>query len=421
MSSHENFRTDIPLEEGTKVRMHVKRYIVSCGIVFVIAILNQSNLIAESTGPVVEKIAGRLNDEQIKSGITKGSWPDEGNFTGSILPGMVSAYKMKCDIDYRRSAEWSGDYILWAAQGNFYGDDICALTRLSQIASDPCDNPWRTVVTNFYNNVNKSIGGTESYISTFEAIEPSTAVFYLANHVVAAYYVDAEDKKLWRKELINLLSRVDDSSIYPVMSLGAATWALAQTGPLDQTDIHSSGEGAPYWESKKLADLPALLMSHQVQDGQPGAGGFYWQFWHMEGSPNGYTEDAIFATRGLIAAYYANPDPNLESAIINAHAALMNGVSSDGKVWERLSQEGSIFYTYGGEMLQVLGELVIPGDLDLDNGVNSRDYAILVNSWYASDCAQYCACYGADLNQDGKVDFCDLKTMADKWLEYSGR
>ena len=401
--------------------MQIKRHIISSAIVFVFLILNQSFLMAEPVGLVVEKIASRLNDEQIKNGISKGSWPGEANLTGSILSGMAGAYKLKCDVDYRRAAEWGGDYILWAAQGNYYGDEIFALTRLSQIASDPCDNPWRTIVADFYDNVKNSIGSTENYVSNFQAIEPSTAVFYMANHVLAAYYVDAEDKKIWREELINLLSRVDDSSYYPVMALGAATWALAQTGPLDQTEIHSSGEGAPYWESRKLADLPDLLVSHQVQDGQPGAGGFYWQFWHMDGSPNGYTEDAIFATRGLVAAYYANPDPNLESAILNAHAALMDGISSDGKVWERLSQEGSIFYTYSGEMLQILGEMVIPGDLDLDGSINSADYAILVNSWYASDCAQYCSCYGADLNQDGMVDFGDLKTMADKWLEYSSR
>ena len=407
----------IPLEEGTRVRMQIKWHIIFCGIVFVIVILNQSLLMAMSVGPVIEKVANRLNTEQIKIGISKGSWPGEVNYTGSILSGMVSAYRLKCDSDYRRSAEWGGDYILWASQGNFYGDDIFALTRLSQIASDPCDNPWRTIVADFYDNVKNSVGSTEDYVSTFQAVEPSTAVFYLANHVVSAYYVDAEDKQSWRQGLIDLLSRVDDSSYCPVMALGAATWALAQTGPLDQTDIHSSGEGAPYWEFKKLVDLPDLLMSHQVQDGQPGAGGFYWQFGHKDSSPNGYTEDAIFATRGLVAAYYANPDPNLESAILNAHAALLDGISSEGKVWERLSHEGSIYYTYSGEMLQVLGELVIPGDLDLDGSINSADYAILVNNWYASDCTEYCCCYGADLNQDGKVDFEDFKIIADNWLK----
>jgi len=406
----------VSLRKGTKIQMKMKRHIVSCGIVPVIMILNQSLLVAMPMDQAIDKIANRLDTQQIKNGLSKGSWPGEANLTGSILAGMVGAYKLKCNSDYKRSAEWGGDYIIWAAQGNYYGDEIYALTCLSQISPDPKNNPWRTVVANFYDNVKKSIGGTENYVSNFENTEPSTAVFYLANHVVAAYYVDAMDKKLWREGLINLLSRVDDSSIYPVMALGAATWALAQTGPLDKTDIHSSGEGASYWEFKKLADLPNLLLSHQVQDGQPGAGGFYWQFWHMDGSPNGYTEDAIFATRGLVAAYYANPDPNLELAILKAHEALLEGINSDGEVWERLSHEGSIYYAYSGEMLQVLNELVIPGDLDLNGNVNSADYSILINNWYATDCSKYCSCYGADLNQDGRVDFWDFSIMADKWL-----
>jgi hypothetical protein len=404
-------------EKRKKVQMQIKWHFVCYGIVFVTIILNQSILAAIPMDQAIDKIANKLDIEQIKNGLSKGSWPGEGNLTGSILAGMVGAYKLRCNSDYKRSAEWGGDYIIWAAQGNFYGDEIYALTRLSHISPDPDNNPWRTIVTDFYDNVRKSVGGTEDYISAFNSIEPSTAVFYLANHVVSAYYVNAKDKKLWRQGLIDSLSRVDDSCYYPVMALGAATWALAQTGPLDNTDIHSSGEGAPYWEFKRLADLPNLLLSHQVQDGQPGAGGFYWQFWHMEGSPNGYTEDAIFATRGLVAAYYANPDPNLESAILRAHEALLGGINSEGEVWERLSHEGSIYYAYSGEMLQVLNELIIPGDLDINGDVNSTDYAVLVGNWQASDCSKYCSCYGADLNHDGKVDFGDFNIMADNWLK----
>ena len=397
-------------------RMRKKQYCISLVLVIAFVILIESPVSALPIGEAIEEISGRLNEEQIKNGISKGSWPGEANLTGSILAGMVSAYELKCEIDYRRSAEWSGDYIIWAAQGNFYGDEVFALMRLSQIAVDPCDNPWHKVISDFYYSVKYSAGSTEAYIANFYSIEPSTAVFYLANHVLAAYYVGAEDKKIWRYGLIDLLSRVDDSSYYPVMALGAATWALAQTGPLDQTDIHSSGEGAPYWEHKKLTDLPDLLLSHQVQDGQPGAGSFYWQFWHTDDSPNGYTEDAIFATRGLVAAYCANPDPNLESAILNARAVLLGGISSEGKVWERLSQEGSIYNAYSGEMLQVLRELVITGDLDIDGKINSKDYAILVSNWNASDCDQYCCCYGADLNLDGKVNFDDVEILANSWL-----
>jgi len=404
-------------EKKTCAWVNMKSAFFLIGIVFLGVILLQTPLIASSLiGEAINAVSNRLVAEQVKNGSNKGSWPGEINLTGSIVSGMVSAYELNCDEECKRSAEWGGDYILWAAQNNFYGDELFALTRLSQIASDPCNNSWHTSVSEFYYNVKYNAGGTENYISNFYGIELSTAVFYMANHVVSAYYVNAEDKETWRNGLIELLSRVDDSSFYPVMALGAATWALAMTGPLDETSIHSSGEGAPYWESKKLADLPALLLSHQVQDGQPGAGGFYWQFWHTEGSPNGYTEDAIFATRGLIAAYWANPDPNLKSAILKSRTALLNGISSDGEVWERLSQEGSFFYTYAGEMLQVLGELIVPGDLDIDGSINYSDYALFINNWNASDCREYCGCYGADIDKNGKVEFIDLNIMTDNWL-----
>ena len=90
--------------------------------------------------------------------------------------------------------------------------------------------------------------GTGGYISQFSSIEPSTAVFYIAHHVAAAYYVSAIDRLTWRPALINYLAKVDDtSSAFPVLALGMATWALASTGPLDNTLIDPSGAGAPYW------------------------------------------------------------------------------------------------------------------------------------------------------------------------------
>jgi len=194
---------------------------------------------------------------------------------------------------------------------------------------------------------------TQGCTGRFVGTEPSTVVFYVAHQVVAAYYVDAGDKRIWRQGLIGWLSRVDDSSQFPVMALGVATWALAQTGPLDDSLITPSGEGAPYWIGKTLKDLPDLLLSHQVAEGQPGAGSFYWQFQHGEGDLNNCTEDAIFATLGLVAASKANPAPNLDSAILAARDALLGGVTSHGMVWERLSQEGKICYAYASEMLQV--------------------------------------------------------------------
>jgi hypothetical protein len=210
------------------------------------------------------------------------------------------------------------------------------------------------------------------YLSHFTSTEPSTTVFYLAYHVVAANYVKALYKGIWRNALINYLSKVDDDSAdFPVMALGVATWALSTTGPLDDTlidpssyvescRIFPSGKGTAYWSGKKLADLPAILLSHQVPSGELYTGSFYWRFDHGDGGlgipVSGYTEDAIFATLGLISAYKANPALDLETAIHRAGQALLNGVSNEGKVFEHLWLESQDYCTYGGEMLQALGE-----------------------------------------------------------------
>jgi hypothetical protein len=372
-------------------------------------------------GEAIGVIADRLEAEQIKSGGSAGIWPGEALYTGSIVGGMVSAYELMGDPNYRTSAELGGDYILWAAQGEFYGDEALALKRLSQIASDPCDNLWRTAVSDFYCAVKNDVNGTEGYISQFIGTEPSTAVFYLANYVVAAYYVDAEDKQIWREGLISYLAQVDDdTSDFPVLALGIATWSLAQTGDMNDTLIDPNDDGRPYWDGVTLADLPGLLLGHQVPPGIQDAGSFYWRFDHGYGGSasavSGYTEDTIFGTLGLVAAFRANPDFDIEEPILAARQVLLGGVYEGGVVYEHLWLKGAIYYTYAGEMLQVLSEF-IPGDLNLDGGVNLIDFAIFANSWCDSGCAPCLWCNHADIDQSGEVNYVDLKIMANNWLK----
>jgi hypothetical protein len=314
-------------------------------------------------------IADRLEAEQITDGdgLSIGSWPEEAVFTGSIVSGMVDAYELIGESAYKDSAQLGGDYIFRMSEGNYYADEALAFTRLSAIAEDPLDNVWRSAINHFYFQIKYGIeGGTYGYISFYAGRDPSETVISFANHLVAAYYVNAKDREIWRQGLINWLSHMDDSCAFPVTALGIATWALAKTGPLDDTLIDPFGTGAAYWNMKRLKDLPDLVMSHQVPDGEPGAGSFYWLFGHGDGVSDetqisGYTEDTIFATRGLIAAYNVNPDssdPNLYSAILSAHDVLLDGISPDGRVSELLFQEGSFdYYLYAGEMLNVLCEL----------------------------------------------------------------
>lgn len=393
---------------------------ISCLIL--VTIFGGSIAVALPIGQAVEVTAEQLKDSQISDPCDPGagSWPYEPDFTGSIVAGMVGAYESKCNPDYESSAILGGDYILYAAQGNYYGDEAFVLARLSQIAADPCDNDWRAAIDDFYYNV-KVVSGTECYVSQFFATDSSTAAFYLAYHVVAAYYVDAEDKQIWRDALIDLLAQVSDANEFPVIGMGVATWALALTGPLDDTLVDRLGTGAPYWSGRTLADLPILLLSHQVPDGQTYAGSFYWRFDHASGRPlnvaSGYTEDTIFATLGLIAASRADPDLPLDGPILAARQALLGGVPETGIVYEHLWLNGVTYFAYAGEMLQVLDELTIAGDLNLDDSVDYVDLGILVDSWLASGCTGSCWCGRADLDQSGEVNFADFALVAAHWLE----
>lgn len=356
----------------TQMKIKEKWGIIYVVMFFSIVVSIQTHLMASlvDIDEAVKVVADRLESEQVKESENKGTWLDNMEFTGSITVGMVDAYNRTGENSYWASAELAGDYILRISNGNLYSDEALALTRLSDFATDPLNNIWRTTVSNFYSNIKQSSSGTQDYIALYEGLEPSAVVLYLAEHVVAAYSVGAEDIEIWRQSLVDWLSQVDDDCSFPVLALGSATWALAQTGRLDETLIDPSGEGTSYWNLKRLENLPSLLLSHQVPEGQPMAGSFYWRFDHGDGGwsipISGFTEDTIYATLGLAAFYYANPvqnDSNLESALSAARSALMNSISPKGWVWEHLSQNGIVCCVYAGEMLQVLCELDISDDL----------------------------------------------------------
>jgi len=414
--------------------MVVKCRTVVVGLFLLVAIVDP---VCFGTLPISEAItvcADRLDDQQIKAGGDAGSWPLEAGYTGSIVTGLVSAYEAEGDLSWKIAAELGGDYILSSAGGNFFGDEAFALSRLSDISDDPSNNIWRTVLTDFYFDVVLGEGGTEDYIAQFDLTEPSTAVFYIANHVAAAYYVDAGDKQIWRQALIDYLAKVDDdSSYFPVLALGVATWALAETGSLDDTLIDPSETGAVYWSGKKLEDLPGLLISHQAPAGEPFAGSFYWRFDHTaDGSGaevSGYSEDAIFGSLGLVAASEADPSLDIDASIHAAREALLEGVASDGTVSEHLSDLGENYYAYAGEMLHVLGEFVIGGwvvqpciyDLDGDDFIGPGDFSLFACCWLhlASDsgCDGSFPCFDSDFDCDGLVGPGDLSWFATGWLK----
>ena len=81
---------------------------------------------------------------------------------------------------------------------------------------------------------------------------------------------------------------------------------------------------------------------------------------------------------------------------------------------------GGPMHLFGGEMLQALGALAIPGDLNLDGAVNQTDFAIFAGNWCSSGCTKCSWCSRADLNHDGQVDYIDLRTIVANWLKRIG-
>jgi hypothetical protein len=324
--------------------------IITCIMLFII--LTAGTVAAQPANDVndaIEVIANRLIARQEPNGV----WLGEEDFTGSIGAGLVCAYEVTGQLAYRDAAKLSGNFIIDYAEGNFLGDEAYALSRLTEITGNAT---YADAVEDFYNALD-----TYTYIRFFTDIDPSTAVFYIAEHTVAAHKVGATDAVIWRDALIQFLSQVDDDAAYwPVMGLGVATWALAETGPMDDTRIDPFGFSEDYWKDVKLSDLPGILAGHQVLSGDY-AGSFYHRFDHTpagEGyEASGYTEDTIFGVLGLLAANKADSKLDLWANILLGRTALASGVDADGAVYEHIWSKGALYYTYGGEMLQAFSTI----------------------------------------------------------------
>ncbi|MCD6394836.1 MAG: hypothetical protein J7M40_15200 [Planctomycetes bacterium] len=352
-----------------------------------------------------------------------GYWQGETEFTGSIVLGLINAYEATGNDDYKTAAELGGANILYARGGNYYGDDTYALAKLSEISDNPDNNSWRDELITFYNvRVKNGEGSTAGYLDDYASTEPSNAVFYIAHHVHAAYYVNALDKVLWRNALIDYLSEVSDSTAdYPVLALGAATWALAATGPLDSTPVRTPPGGQPFWIGVTLADLPDLLQSRQVPDGEDYAGSFYWLFGETTETPkSGYTEDTVFAILGLIAVSQAGISGSYDPTILTARDILPIGVYSGGAVYEHIWLTGQQYHAFAGEMLQALGALSPAGDMDGDGDVDFVDLFNFFEHWLETPCTDPDWCSGADYNHDGIVNLLDYAIFAENWQAFTG-
>jgi len=375
-----------------------------------------------STGEGLRRVGDYLVSHQMQTGDDTGGWPEEVVFTGAIGAGLAAAYGHTCECSYGMAAI-SGGVLVELYTGGYYGygDEAYLIALISRGIEASVPNLWSEALARFYENVRLGEGGTPGFIAYYETgTEPSTAVYYLAMHAVAAHAADATDKALWRQAVIKYLSRVsDDTADWPVLALGIATWALAETGPLDATLVDADGTGEAIWEDVTLADLPGLLLSHQVAEGSGcAAGSFYWRFDHTTagGPPPGYgfTEDTVFGAMGLAAAAARHDLPLVWQGAVRAREALVRGIREDGSVWGHLCEDSPPRFLYAGEMLLALSELVTPGDLDLNDRVDLLDLADLSRCWKGE--TSDCECARADLDGDSAIDLDDLMILAKHWL-----
>jgi len=335
------------------------------GIVALFAVFVSMLAVVASASEIpatVDAIAARLEYNQFNPGGSYGQWEGDWAYTGSIVAGMVDAYECTENELYRASAISGAKFILREARcGAFLGDETYALFRLGVIEGGTDESHWQAIVDRFFHDVGRTAQDVCDYTDLYREVDSSTAVFHLAYFAVAAHEVGVEGAAYWRQALIDHLARVGDNKAeFPVMALGVATWALIQTGPLDDTLVDRPG-AEPYWTGVRLRDLPTLLAGHQVPDGEPFSGSFYWRFDHtfgpFPGLVAGFTEDAVYGTLGLVA--FASLEENadredLKLAIRAACDALLAGVDTDGTVYEHLSHEGRMYFAYAGEMLQAL-------------------------------------------------------------------
>lgn len=291
------------------------------------------------------------------AGDLAGSW-GEPDFTGPSVSGLANAFHYTGVAAYAQSAEAGGQFILSDAGyggahfAGFYGDGAYALTRLSAMSATPGNNAWRNALEFFYTSIADS-GGTAAYISHWQDQEATSAVYDLANHTLAAYYVASSERDLWRDGVIEALARVDDNTgVAPVMALGATVWALAQVGSMDGRLVDPDAAEGTFWHAIRLRDLPDMLAGRQVQSGD-GDGAF---FTSLDSADDGfYTETTVMGTLGLLAVHQSGSFGNYRTRIGAAHGALSAGVGIEGEVHWRIADTSTPSYHYlAGETLMTM-------------------------------------------------------------------
>ena len=157
---------------------------------------------ALTVGDAIVAIADNVSESQQQDG----SWHSEEAYTGSIITGLLSAARQTGlpphDPKYQTylsSARLGGFYLVEAAQGFYFGEEVFALSDSQEITY------FRGLAARFFQRA-KEVDTTPGYIAAFDDLGPSTLVQGLAWYVIAAWKTDAADKWIWRQALIDAMA-----------------------------------------------------------------------------------------------------------------------------------------------------------------------------------------------------------------------
>ena len=311
-------------------------------------------LLASAAGAATIEDALELAADRLVGGGDPGVPPPvpDLDIPGDVISGLIDAYEAIGKPRYKSCAEALAQRVwpLWIEDPYaLLGDRAYALTRLSDVAPDPNNNQWRDGVSGWFGGFEDAADVNQFIDDLIDGyLEGSVSLFYFAHYAMAAEYVDDTYKDVYRSAVIDALADLDEDDDFPVMGLGAAVWALAQTGAgLDGTVIADSGP----WAGVTLAELPSLLAGHQVPMGSPFAGSFYWTFDHTGSDLSfeaGYVWETAYGVLGLNAA------GGYESEVTMGQQALTVGVDDDGDVCDHICESVACLDASSGEALRAL-------------------------------------------------------------------
>ncbi len=388
--------------------------------------------------------------------VNKASWlANEKGYLGQTTLALVEAYRKTLNVDYLNTAQDAADAIYTYSYGGYYGligDEAGAFAELAEVTGNTANNH---ILNYFYNDyIAYYTGGLSVYFDDMESQiyatggDKSVVIYYLA-----AYYrganapvasVASGSLALWKNALVSRLQELTDSNGYaPVQAVGAAVWALAQSGLLDDTTL--------IWDNMTLKDgvtvvdvtiasLPAFLATRIIEEGDdfyvpgtgwqtivpnPYAGGFYQGLGYEE--VGGFTADSALALLGIASAldtyndWSGLQDPSLTISKVDleavrdaARTALFKGIANDGTVYNHLfdPDEARPYYFFAADVLSAIAAAVIPGDTDLNDVLDITDVIVLSENWFDDNTTLGYWGNVSDLNNDFVVNLEDFAIVA---------